>query len=112
VLQPVGQVRLTPADETVDRIRPRGGDALFDRIGQLAEDAQHDGHDDRVPVGEVRIDRRGRDPDLPRHGAQRDGLVGARPLDQRQRTRHDVVGQPDALPACVPPPVRAFRRNR
>ncbi len=88
--------------QTGDRIVAASLDAPLDRRGQLVEYLQDDGHHDGVAVGEVGVDGRGRDAHLARHGAQGNSLVRAGPVDQGQRSRHDLVRQPGSLAASVP----------
>ena len=97
VLEPEGHVRLAARDQAACRILAGGLLALLDRLGQLVEDPDDDGHEDRVPVREVGVDRRGGDTGLPGDRAQRDRLRRAGPLDQGKRSRPDVLGQPGSF---------------
>ncbi len=80
--------------------RDGGGDPLV----ELRDRLQDDRFDDRVPVGEVRVDRGGGDADLAGDGAQGDRLVGAGAHDQGGGRAEDLLTQEQALPAPVPRP--------
>lgn len=100
-------VRLRVAEVAVaDRDQPlpgagRGvpGRAEFDV--QFGEGVADDGQHDRGLVGEVAVDRRRGDPDVPRDRAQGDGAFVARLVEQLDRRRHDLVAQAGALAAAV-----------
>ena len=72
---------------------------------QLVEDPRDDGHHDGVAVGEVGVDRRSGDPDLTGDGAKRHRLVGSFPVDERERSGDDLLGQPRALATGVALPL-------
>lgn len=82
-------------------------DGVGDPLVELRDRLQDDRFDDRVPVGEVRVDRGGGDADLPGDGAQGDGLVGAGAHDQGGGRAEDLLTQEQALPAPVPRPGEA-----
>src|SRR5215469_1334894 len=84
---------------------PAGGVARgLDRDIEVPEGPVDDRIYDRFAVREVRVDRGRRDPDLPRDGAQRDGLLAAGLLEQLGRAFEDLGAELRALPSPVPLP--------
>src|SRR5262249_59899893 len=74
--------------------------------GEFGEAALHHRHLQLVDVGEVPVDRRGGDPDPPGHPAQRQRAVVAGLADHLAGLGDDLLPQPIALTAPVPPPGR------
>ncbi len=90
-------------EQRIDRVLVRR-DGGGDRPVELGDRLEDDRFDDRVPVGEVRVDRGSCDADLAGDGAQGDGLVGAGAHDQGGGRADDLLPQEQALPAPVPRP--------
>lgn len=93
-------VRGAPGEEPFDGIVVCG-DGLGHRLVQLGDRFEYYGFHDRVPVGEVSVDRRRGDADLAGHRAQGHGLVGAGAHDQGGRRPDDVLAQPGAFAPAV-----------
>jgi hypothetical protein len=105
VAEAEGNVCGAARDQTIGWIGHLWIEALLDRLGQLVEDPGDDGHEDRVTVWEVSIDRWGGDADLPGDRAQRHSLARARPIDKSDRSGDNVFRQPSPLAAGVALPL-------
>lgn len=86
-----------PPSRVVAGLLHRGTQTVRQPVELLPDDGEHDGR----LVGEVRVDRRGRDPDPACDRPQGDGAFVARLVEQLHRRGDDVLAQTAALAAAV-----------
>ena len=106
VRQPELAVRQAPGPDLLARIRAPLPRLVLEPV-QLAEAAGRHRQDQRVDVGEVQVDRGRGDAHLAGHRAQRQRR-GGRVGQQAAGGLDDVVAEPLALAAGVPPPGRTL----